>query len=419
MKHLLPALEMIDFQNDHPLGKSIEEALLKLRLSPTDTITREQLAESGLAQTIKRHTGLSVSIVVNFNYTYNACMIMPILDRNHTLTVPTKRYKGGTLDLGGVGEGVKPAAGGIDRKKVMVYGAFAKMPAILELAGNYVARFSQVPVEEVTAVILHELGHLFTYMELIGRTLTTNHLLDEAQQRLLGTIDDVTKYKLIKECDLNTLPKETMDALVKAKDAREITMVIIAEAINNSHSELGANIYDERACEQLADQFMIRMGYGRQYARLTQRTIPMYYGFRDRPVSLMTSTLRFLLSVVMVPFIPYVIMFPKALGHRYDRPGGLSYDNTKRRTEVILNEMQASLKESIYSKEDKERILNDIDAIKKVIDGIHEDNYAIFKWIRDIYYARGQRTIDIQRALEDLAKTKLNESLTRLELLEN
>ena len=49
--------------------------------------------------------------------------------------------------------------------------------------------------EEIAAIILHEVGHIFTYFEYMGEVVTTNYVLQHVSKSIMETRDIEQKYK--------------------------------------------------------------------------------------------------------------------------------------------------------------------------------------------------------------------------------
>lgn len=266
---------------------------------------------------------------------------------------------------------------------------------------------------------MHEIGHVFSYLELLGRTLTTNFVLEEANRRLLGFTEKDKRYKVIREIENEAKIhiKET-DALVNSQSTAEITTVVISESINNSYSEIGVNIYDERAFEMLADQFATRHGYGKDLVMFQDKVLRLvspshYYDSAKRMRVRAVNTFSALL------LSPLLIGLLAAAAMGVVKFGTSNYDTPKKRLEVVRNDINRQLKEPGLTKDEKVAILNDLEEINKVIASMTDFDVTSVKWLFDLVSRKNNRAINIQQTLEQLANSKLNESLARLKLLES
>lgn len=205
---------------------------------------------------------------------------------------------------------------------------------------------------------------------------------------------------------------------MNSQSTAEITTVVISESINNSYSEIGVNIYDERAFEMLADQFATRHGYGKDLVMFQDKVLRLvspshYYDSAKRMRVRAVNTFSALL------LSPLLIGLLAAAAMGVVKFGTSNYDTPKKRLEVVRNDINRQLKEPGLTKDEKVAILNDLEEINKVIASMTDFDVTSVKWLFDLVSRKNNRAINIQQTLEQLANSKLNESLARLKLLES
>ncbi len=152
--------------------------------------------------------------------------------------------------------------GTVDLKNSRVSGCYSDlvldfyMPRDMMIGTTFTA-------EEVSAIILHEVGHAFTFFEYVSRTVTTNQLVACMTRCLDGTLDDGKITTIFgKVADEGRLDSEKAKALASARSEEVICSILIDAEIQEMESVLGASVYDVNSCEFLADQFSVRHGAG-------------------------------------------------------------------------------------------------------------------------------------------------------------
>jgi hypothetical protein len=123
-----------------------------------------------------------------------------------------------------------------------------------------------------------------------------------------------------------------------------------------------------------------------------------------------------LAAMVMVALPPLFVLI---MYISVDLQGESVYDTPKRRIEVIRADVLRSIR---YSKgitlEMLKKTLADLDSINKNIDKLNDSatiSTLLARWIRGV----GGKSTQIQKLLEDLSASRLNESYGRLKLLES
>ena len=153
--------------------------------------------------------------------------------------------------------------GTIDYENAKIGGAFSKYK------DNYINidyhkffyRYDYSP-QEITAVLLHELGHIFTYFELSSKVDRSNYLITEIANSLKNKepaskrkvyILELSKQKMIDKKTAEDLAKEERPLLVGAK----LFTSIFKQCMYNVKS---LNMADMTS-EHLADDFSCKFGY--------------------------------------------------------------------------------------------------------------------------------------------------------------
>lgn len=319
---------------------------------------------SRLSKVVEHHTGLNVSF--DFVGELPPHVNVPNLDRNNPLIADIYRpYIKSTDGLTLISKAGNAVQGTVDLKNSKVSGVFTEINVVVCMGANHIAgtRFTE---NELAAIVLHELGHIFTYFEFIARTVTTNQVLAglskvmdgvETQDKKMIALTSAKKALKLEELDLKDISELDKDA---------ISIVYISSSVEKSRSELGYNIYDLTSWEYLSDQFCSRHG---AYASLVSALEKFYKGqnniaFRSFGGYLFVEALK----IVMLPILPLFTIILML----YDSASGGQYDLPVARFKRVRDQAIQYLKDTSISKEDKTRVLDDIAAIDSILKGMNE-----------------------------------------------
>lgn len=278
-------MEAIDFQADN-LKK-----ILAFHIGELRKLSKEELLREGtyavLSAEIKKTTNLNTTIIVDQLYG-SAAVMVPDVNRNNPLVNDMhKGYLPNATGLKLVENARNVIKGTVNLKKARVDGVYANLDhtVFLPLTDLLSERFTD---EEIVAVLLHEIGHIFVYYEYISRTVTTNTVLAGIAKTMSSTTDPkeietvlLSAKKVLQLTDLD------VKKLVNNSRVDLVEMVVVSSAIEQARSELGSDIYDMNSFEALADNFATRLGCGRElvtaldkyYRRgndMALRTLPTY-----------------------------------------------------------------------------------------------------------------------------------------------
>jgi len=417
MRHtLVPdtiANESIAFQTQSAFFKE-----LVLNLQQFKGMAVKDIADSPIVDTLNKvvehHTGLNVAFNLgNIDPSVN----IPNVDRNNILINSFIRNFINSAD------GVKLInnASGSVRGKVnlntgMVSGIFSEVKSIINLPTDMLSS-TKYTAEEIAAITLHEVGHLFVYYEYMSRTVTTNQML-AGLSKALDKSDTVAERESVlinvkKAMNLTELDEKT---LAKSTNNKVVEIVVISNISREVKSELGSNIYDFSTWEYLADQYAARQGAGRHLAtglekiykgtwNISFRSLPVYLAMEATkallviaPIVLAATTGIILGSVVSIGII---LMGMDSDTPTYDRPG--------ERMKRIRDQIVENLKDKRLSKDDVERLEADIVAIDVILKDI-EDRRQWIGAIIDTVSSSARKAHNqevLQKELEDIAVNEL------------
>jgi len=218
--------------------------------------------------------------------------------------------------------------GGVSLRESKVWGDYEKIPVVIYTPRNMLCDNLFFSPEECAAIILHEVGHSFISLEMVGRTVRTNQVLG-GLSKCLGksvTQEDRVAVYINTAKDLKMTSAQA-DALKDCKSEAQLATILLDAEITKSKSELGASIYDVNSCEMMADQFTSRHGAGKALVTGLEKLLTLYGQSRSgvfwgQIVGIMLSILVIMslpgLGALLVLFL--VIFGPDKSAQIYDKP---------------------------------------------------------------------------------------------------
>jgi hypothetical protein len=285
-----------------------------------------------------------------------------------------------------------------------VSGAYAQIELrMLMLKEMYVAH-SKFLAEEVAAIMLHEIGHAFTYYEFVERGVTTNQSL-----ALLTTVLDSRnvankEFVFAEYSKTFDLDSEKTEALKKCKDAYTMNLIILDQAIEESISELGKSIYDVNSCEYLADQFAARFGAGKYLVTGLDRLMGQY-----KTITFVITTFSYLILITTtILFPPGALLWLLMLIANPDKNNEI-YDNMHARINRVRLQNLEQLKDKDLSNEVRAILLKEIDDIDLVLSK-YKDELNFSEKVAYVFrpgYRSAHKYEKLQKDLENIAGNDL------------
>lgn len=368
--YLSPSLEAIRHQSGM-LHKELTLAVKKVREADPKLFDKA-LKDAKIPELIARHTGLSVVLECADTSLINAWVRPPLLDKNHVLLNDFRHDDVFSLEgLAAVRGGKGIIKGEVNLASSTVSGVFSDLVTTVSLTKGLLKspKFTEA---EVSAIVLHELGHLFTMFEHMGRTLTTNFVLQSVTHELFEQPDIKRKYQVIEEAS-NVLGIDIDDpeALVSAKNKEVVQVVVLREQLLKKESELGSRTQDATSWEMMADQFANRHGAGRDLVTGLGKMVRglLVAESLSLPTYLLMEAIKFTLIIGGLMSLQVPVFFIAALQAVVIDSNYSDYDRITARLERIKRDLVAKLKERDLPKTERERIQADLDAMDAVLKG--------------------------------------------------
>jgi hypothetical protein len=412
-KRLSLGLEAIQVQNEL-FFKDLVLAFARLRgLQNPDA---KAIAGVGFAEIVKRHTKLTINFNLDKSNDINAYVIPPMVDKNNPLIYDWwKPY----IDNTDVKKFIKAKRsdiikGYVDLQRGEVGGVFSEIVHQVYVHRGLVDT-NRLSDEERAAIFLHEIGHLFTYYEFLGHTLTTNVILHSATQAFFKSDDLIKRTQIVDEtCKALDISLDDPEALVHCTSKEVFQTVVLRKAILEAKSSTGSPIYDITATEALADQYAIRQGAGRFLATGLDK-IHRHYGgsasYQSTAIHLLATVIRVLLFFVMI--LPtfgliFLILLINPAMKLYDDPGA--------RLGRMRRELVAGLKDQSMPAAQRKAWVDDIEAIDALLKNI-DDKRTLMEMFYTSVLPGGRRQYQQLKFQVDLERLVNNQLFVTAEKL--
>lgn len=412
--HLRIAQEIIDFQNNS-FGIQIEAIVSKVRDDlalnrPIDDLITE------LESLIFKRLGLKVRVITD----WDPLAMVSMNFNKHKILLPG--YLHGKLsdpEQNAIIRDSKQKKGQVDLANAKVSGVFSEYNNQLYVNFSEIIHVWKITNAEITAGILHELGHAFYACEFEDRLESTNQVLSNLATEISGTKKEKNLTYILtelKSLDDKVTP-EDVEVIVNGNRAiagYRLFKLVIGTVTSN----IPDPTYDRTSNEQLADNFATRFGYGRQIVTMLEKVETLYNGNkRYKETNLMDTILSSLgtifktcviigILLILPTLIPaFMLMVYSLLRVSRVVYSTDPYDDLKDRYKRIRNEYVAHLKDTKLNNEELKHIVSNVKFIDELINKLKDDK-VFFNVLANAIYKKdkqaSQSTIE-QRLLEDLA----------------
>ena len=364
---------------------------------------------------IKNHTNLNITIDAENDYP--PCIDIPNIDRNNPLINAAQRAIVNSTDgLTMIESSNEVLHGTVNIKTAKVSGVFSDIKAKMYLGKAFI-QGNKYSSQELAAITLHEVGHLFTYFEFITRTVRTNQVLAGLSKILDGS-ENQEKREVALLSAKKALKLDKLD-LSKLKDVNtKTTQVVLIDAlVKETRTELGYNLFAESSWEYLCDQFSARHGAGVHLATALSKIYKSQYNisYRSLAVYLAVEMIKVILisNLAFLGILFLVVMLDSQDGGGYDLPSA--------RLKRIRDQATQYLKNKQISDVERRRILDEIESIDKLLAEM-TNRKQLFTYIHEFF---SKRTRDerayrkLQYELEDIAMNDLYVKAAEFKLMGN
>lgn len=374
--------EALDYQ-----GRTLHEKLTEVfnYIRVDGSYSTKAILETNFSDIVKRHTGIKAELgIYNGNEMgENAYVFLPDMTKDHPFIKPYRFYINrprGSQTAGQIAAEMldNKSRGGVDLKAGKVTGFYSELPVNVMFTRSLISNENYTP-EELAAICLHEMGHVFTYFQFIDSNCY-GCLITMAVARDIAGIEDPQKreYLIKRAGTVLGVEYEYMDYVYFEPQSNGVLMLrdyMTSESLN------GRNFtYDLRNMEQLADMFSVKHGAGKSQAS----ALIKLYGTSGHSSSLsmfehvIVEGSKFVLfmsamiiftagALVLGPLAGLQLIGPMITLILLTTPGGSKmYDSPEARLKYMRNLLVQDLKKAKGNNELQTDILNQINQIDEL-----------------------------------------------------
>ena len=417
-KHLQIALEAIEFQN----GAFFKE--LELTLNPAFSKgtrpNKEEQTTLGLQldKLIFRHTGVKSKITFT---NYGTAVYVPDISAKNILNNDWGMFSSAEDGLKMIKEAGDSGVsiGIVDLKKSRITGDFSKYEVVINVDLNHFDHH-HFTAAECAAVILHEIGHWFTYCEMLDRLVTGNILLEGLSRSLSGGDVSEREIAIKKVGDIVDMENSVIQDLQKSTSDKAVVSVFITEIYDRIMSKEGHSFYDSNTWEMLSDQFAMRHGAGRHIVTaldkifvtggmLQRRSNFVYYlGELMKTAFAVASIVCVFIPVTQIASVIYLCIAYWMMSYDHQSDGAPAYDKPKDRFLRARRQLVEQSKNTSLSEEMIVSLIEDVNVIDKVLSN-YNDRIGWLEAIDNFLFKSSRRRRDSVNLQRDLEKLALND----------
>ena len=421
MGKMFLSTESIGFQNK-VFGKELENAFTAIQenCSTLEEVEKGDYA-SVIAAIIKKHT--NINSIIKFGDWMVLCSISNTVSKNNILfSRKMAKYipKYTSNEDRRMVEVAKKfnKENSVDLKNARVNGVFAEMQNDILFGVSYLFKgnFVKLTPGELTAVLLHELGHQFTFYEYLSREVTTNQVLAGLAETVNRRDPRRVALDIKLASDVLAVDKKHLEQVAQAETGEAVAAVVL-DALKYSHDDIfSSGFYNETSAEQLADQFATRLGYGRELVTALDKSTSGLTRTNETGV----FVLRLVECVCYAVYIQLAIMsygalfgvvFAITITGLLGNPKwqNYTYDQTRTRYARIREQQIQALKNSDLPKDEVDYLVNSTSQIAKLMENSYAYTSVINVIFNKIFSGRREaiNVLELNRELEELGNNDL------------
>ncbi|WP_396190527.1 hypothetical protein [Flavobacterium sp.] len=258
---------------------------------------------------------------------------------------------------------------------------------------------------EITAIILHELGHAFNGLEDHNKLETTNRAILDALNEMHEKKPESVKYKFKNKVTQKEFENASMsDSAVQQDFCAELAM----DYLETVKSQMMHSKYDETNFENMADSFAARFGLGKDIVtalhKLNMATGQTFQN--SAAIYFLYYTIEVLLFALLFLIIPVVgvVVFTVIMAYLMKSDNGvMTYDFPLDRYNRIKNTIVSATKKINLPKDILEDLLNQYLSITAIMDQVVQLK-GIYTIAGDLIFPSSRQSsyhIDLQQKIEN------------------
>lgn len=325
--------------------------------------------------------------------------------------------------------------GTVDAKTGRLGGVYSKIEndCYIDFYGLY--KNSRMTAGEIAAILMHEVGHVFTWTQFSNKLSMVNQTLQHIYNHRATTDSDKLfklAYSKLKDIDRDiteTEVKSMISGNTISATYNNYLFLLKNLDLNNLLLDLNASNVNTNS-ETIADIYSVRMGFGLEFINAMDK---MNKSFAKKIFYVSSALCVILISIfaiaALLPSVSimgvYSLLFMYVVSgmtmiecNIYKEQGGLIYKYDKERMQKVYNQLVDSVKDLSLKGEDKQRNLESLKTIKTLLDALPSDISTLDRISHILSSkARVARAYSVQQdILEKIANNDLFVKAVELEL---
>lgn len=307
----------------------------------------------------------------------NAAMVIPTMTRGNVLNrAEFNKFVAKKFDADKLSFYNLEKQGWIDPANSRVGGAFSEIVFKMIVGELFLFGKTFTP-EEAATVILHEVGHAYTFLQFIADTVVINAVLQRTWAELTsGTPDKKVRMILTKAADDMAIQNKDWLQSIEDGTAADVAFKVLATVVAIEPRLMDNKRYFSMdAAEELADIFAARHGAGR--AVVTMRS--KFMSADSRSYGVLAGVAYTFLGVALMPFVGVIGLPVAMLGALLTYCGVAEASKApdlstfKQLSLKMRNQFVERIKLMDLPKEELVEEIASIDLVDKIVQGYHGD----------------------------------------------
>lgn len=342
---------------------------------------------------------------------------------NYTINTEPAILKKHIENMNAVKKSIKDNDFRIDLNKARIYGLPSSYKVSMLVDLKMMIYVMKCDANELTAILLHEIGHIFTHLEYVYRNVEiTSSLIDIIQE------ESIKKNKGSKQVLQYVYEELGGDDDITGVNTVTATIKVYDEYRRYLSDKDSETEYRSTDSEALADMFSNRFGYGIYLATGLDKMYAIYRPKTNMLLGLFNVNyglfILLLLEIIMYGVAATIIFFIIINIIISVITGGgtkhLVYDTDVRRFIKIKNEMVRQLRSMNGDKESIKTMLKSLDQISDIIKNQPKDMVHIFDKIVRLFNSKAGRRVslrELDELVDDLTSNDLHIVSNKLKLI--
>lgn len=383
-----------------------------------------------LAEIIGRYTKINVELIDSAEKSYDAYTCTPDLDANSPLAKGLYRHFRISEDgLKKIAKAREALNAYVDLEHATVGGVLTEFKVPLCIGRGWFNGRQILSAEELAAVTLHEVGHVFTDFEMLTEACSINAILQAVAQDWLLS-DRVKRAKLLDAAATESkmsMDVKVRDSLVTQDDPDKVITVLLSADAFTVRSVFGVAVLDNVNSEAMADQFAARMGAGDYLATAMTKfyKTASIYTLKTRKAALLANIYTLACATIFgvsvavgalpLGVISFVIGIESIIAFS-DVDFTDIYDTPRNRLRRLVLEARGTLKKTDLDPAYVKRILTNLTTLEEAIDEYSNSNRLFEGLVNTVWRSRGRAVTMRQRQelLESLGNNVLYQTAAGL-----